>query len=201
MADTRRARSPKSGTGTAPTAVADAAPPPATRLRALAGEECEALLARNVVGRIAFAHRGHVNISPTNYVYVAGWLFARADGAMRTAIRRNRWVALEVAEVSGVSDWRSVVVRGACYATSPAESASDDAELGDGLALLRREVPEIVSSEGGPALRTAIFRVHLDEVSGWEAVSSPAPPARGGRATRSTASRGKARRARALDRG
>jgi uncharacterized protein len=141
-------------------------------LRALARRECEAVLARNVVGRIAFAHRGHVNISPTNYVYAAGWIFARADDAMRTAIERNRWVALEVAEVSGVSDWRSVVVRGACYATSPGESASDDVALGRGVALLRREVPEMASSDEALPFRTVIFRVHVDEVTGREASSS-----------------------------
>ena len=52
--------------------------PPAPRVRSLSRRECEALLARNLVGRIAFAHRGHVDIAPTNYVYAAGWLFARA---------------------------------------------------------------------------------------------------------------------------
>lgn len=133
------------------------------------------LLARNVVGRIAFAHRGHVNISPTNYVYAAGWLFARADDALRTAIRRNRWVAVEVAEVGGVSDWRSVVVRGTCYATTPSGSASDDAAVGRGVALLRREVPEMASSDDAVPFRTVIFRVHVNEVRGYEAISSPAP--------------------------
>jgi nitroimidazol reductase NimA-like FMN-containing flavoprotein (pyridoxamine 5'-phosphate oxidase superfamily) len=176
MTDTRRVGSPESRQRTALTpAPAGAARPPAPRLRVLSREECEALLARNVVGRIAFAHRGHVNISPTNYVYAAGWLFARADDAMRMAIRRNRWVALEVAEVSGVSDWRSVVVRGACYATSASGSASDNAALESGVALLRREVPEMASSDKAVPFRTAIFRVHVDEMSGCEASSSPAP--------------------------
>jgi nitroimidazol reductase NimA-like FMN-containing flavoprotein (pyridoxamine 5'-phosphate oxidase superfamily) len=83
-------------------------------LTELSRPDCEALLARNMVGRIAFADRAHVDIVPISYVFMEGWLYARADAPMRTAIRRNRWVAVEVAEVRDVRRWQSVVVRGAC---------------------------------------------------------------------------------------
>jgi len=124
-----------------------------------------------MVGRIASAHRGHVNIAPMLYVFVDGWLYARADAAMRAAIRRNRWVAVEVAEVRGVADWQSVVVRGTCYSTTESRSAADDA-IADGIARLRSKVPEISRRGSSVQLRTAIYRVHVDELTGLSARSS-----------------------------
>jgi nitroimidazol reductase NimA-like FMN-containing flavoprotein (pyridoxamine 5'-phosphate oxidase superfamily) len=129
------------------------------------------VLARNMVGRIAFAHRGHVNIAPMLYVFVDGWLYARADAAMRAAIRRNRWVAVEVAEVKRVSDWQSVVVRGACYSTTEDRSMADDASA-QGIAHLRSKVPEMSSPGTTVRFRTAIYRVHVDELIGYSARSS-----------------------------
>jgi nitroimidazol reductase NimA-like FMN-containing flavoprotein (pyridoxamine 5'-phosphate oxidase superfamily) len=144
-------------------------------LRSLSPRECAALLARHHVGRIAFAHRGHVSIAPLLYVYVDGWLYARADAAVRTAIRHNRWVAVEVAEVDSPSDWRSVVARGACYSAS-ARGAAAESTIADGIARLRREVPTLSRSESGAPFRTAIYRVHVDELSGIRA-SAPGPAA------------------------
>jgi nitroimidazol reductase NimA-like FMN-containing flavoprotein (pyridoxamine 5'-phosphate oxidase superfamily) len=144
---------------------------PAAVLRPLSPGRCEAVLARNMVGRIAFAHRGHVNIAPMLYVLVDGWLYARADAAMRSAIRHNRWVAVEVAEVKSVSDWNSVVARGACYSTTEGGSTSDDA-IAQGIAHLRSEVPEMSLPGSAVRFRTAIYRVHIDELTGYSARSS-----------------------------
>jgi nitroimidazol reductase NimA-like FMN-containing flavoprotein (pyridoxamine 5'-phosphate oxidase superfamily) len=124
-----------------------------------------------MVGRIAFAHRGHVNIAPMLYVFVDGWLYARADAAMRAAIRRNRWVAVEVAEVKDVADWQSVVVRGACYSTTEDRSTADHA-IADGIAQLRSRVPEMSRPGSAVRFRTAIYRVHVDELTGYGARSS-----------------------------
>ena len=144
---------------------------PAAVLRPLSPRRCEAVLARNTVGRIAFAHHGHVNIAPMLYVFVDGWLYARADAAMRAAIRHNRWVAVEVAEVKGVSDWNSVVARGACYSTTEGGSTTDDA-IAHGVARLRSKVPEMSLPGSAARSRTAIYRVHVDELTGYSARSS-----------------------------
>ncbi len=45
----------------------------APRIRTLGREECAQILARNHVGRIAYADGG-VEIEPLNYVYHDGWL-------------------------------------------------------------------------------------------------------------------------------
>lgn len=127
-----------------------------------------AVLARNTVGRIAFAHRGQVNIAPMLYVFVGGWLYARADAAMRRAIRQNRWVAVEVSEVHGVSEWQSVVARGACYSTTDAGLTADRA-IADGVARLRSQIPEMSHPKTRSRLRTAIYRVHVDRLTGYSA--------------------------------
>jgi uncharacterized protein len=144
---------------------------PAAVLRTLSPRQCEALLARNMVGRIAFAHRGQVNIAPMLYIFVDGWLYARADAAMRTALQHNRWVAVEVAEVKGVADWQSVVVRGACYSTMGGGSTADVA-VSDAIAQLRRKLPEMSRPGSGARFRTAIYRVHVDQLTGYSARSS-----------------------------
>ena len=144
----------------------------AASLSLLDRSECEAVLARNIVGRIAFAHHNHVNISPATYVYADGWLFARADAALRVALRHNRWVAVEVAEVTDVSAWQSVVVRGACYATSRSGSAAEGATIARGVALLRSHAPEMSWAGGKAPFSTTIFRVHADEVTGYRCANS-----------------------------
>jgi uncharacterized protein len=144
---------------------------PAAVLRPLSPRQCEAVLARNMVGRVAFAQHGHVSIAPMLYLFVDGWLYARADAAMRAAIRHNRWVAVEVAEVKGVSDWQSVVARGACHATTEGGSAVDDA-VAQAIARLRRKVPEMSLAGSAAQFRTAIYRVHVDELTGYSARSS-----------------------------
>jgi uncharacterized protein len=141
---------------------------PAAVLQALSPRQCEALLARNMVGRVAFAHRGQVNIAPMLYVFADGWLYARADAAMRAAIRHNRWVAVEVAEVKSVSDWQSVVVHGACYSTT-AGGGTADAAIPDAIAHLRSKVPEMSRAGSAARFRTAIYRVHVDELTGYRA--------------------------------
>jgi len=141
-------------------------------LTVLGRPECEALLSRNLVGRIAFADRAHVDIVPISYVFIEGWLYARADAPMRTAIRRNRWVAVEVAEVRDVRRWQSVVVRGACYPVRGTGSATGDAAAARGVDLLRAKVPSITLAGNDTAGAAIIYRIHVDQVTGLKAAPS-----------------------------
>jgi len=138
-------------------------------LTELSRPDCEALLARNMVGRIAFADRAHVDIVPISYVFMEGWLYARADAPMRTAIRRNRWVAVEVAEVRDVRRWQSVVVRGACYPVRGTGSPTGDAAAARGVDLLRAKVPSIVPAGIDTPPAAIIYRIHADHVTGLQA--------------------------------
>jgi nitroimidazol reductase NimA-like FMN-containing flavoprotein (pyridoxamine 5'-phosphate oxidase superfamily) len=140
-------------------------------LTALTPPECTTLLAENHVGRIAFADRAHVDIVPICYVFVDGWLYARADAPMRLAIRRNRWVAVEVAEVTDIRNWKSVVVRGACHPVRGTGSIKTDAAAAIGVDLLRASVPVIATARSSTIRSTTIYRIHADHVTGLKAAS------------------------------
>ena len=139
----------------------------------LARSECEAILVRHNVGRIAYSFRDRVDIEPIHYVYGDGWLYGRtSEGAKMTTVDHSRWVALEVEEVDGPFDWRSVVVHGALYRLTP-ELAKEE-EISRAVRLLRTVLPEIGTHDDPAPFRTIIFRIHVDEIRGRAARSSPA---------------------------
>ena len=79
-------------------------------LRTLDHRECELVLARNEVGRLAYTLHDRVNIVPIHYVYEEGWIYGRTEpGGKLVEILRNRRVAFEVDEHEGVFSWSSVV--------------------------------------------------------------------------------------------
>jgi hypothetical protein len=139
--------------------------PPAPAIRDLTREECDALLAKNHVGRIAFSYRDHVDIEPISYVYNDGWLYGRTgEGTKLRTLAHNRWVAFETDEIVAMTEWRSVVVKGALYLLEP------DGAHADGYAraveVLRSLMPRAFD-EGDPTPeRTVVFRIHADQVTG-----------------------------------
>jgi len=139
-------------------------------IRELARNEMEALLARNNVGRLAYAFHDRVDIEPINYVYADGWVYCRTSvGVKLDTIERHRWVAFEVDEVRGLFDWQSVVVRGATYVLK-ADSPQDEREaFTPGLTLLNQLLPGTLGGNDPVAFRHVVFRIHLDEVTGREA--------------------------------
>jgi len=140
------------------------------RIRDLTRDEMEALLARNNVGRIAYAFHDRVDIEPINYVYASGWVYCRTSPGVKLDImERHRWVAFEVDEVRGLFDWQSVVVRGATYVLK-ADSPEDERKaFTPGLTLLNQLVPGTLSGNDPVPARYVVFRIHLDEVTGREA--------------------------------
>ena len=85
-----------------------AAPTSAPTFRELPRDECDALLARNHVGRVAFSFHDRVDLEPVHYVYAEGWIHGRtAPGAKVAVLRHHPWVAFEVDEVEGLFRWRS----------------------------------------------------------------------------------------------
>lgn len=145
----------------------------APRIRELDRVEMEAILARNNVGRIAYAFQDRVDIEPINYVYANGWVYCRTSrGAKLDMMWHHRWVAFEVDEVRGIFDWQSVVVRGAIYVLG-ADSPEDERNAFEpGLALLKQLVPGTLGGNDPVPFRQVVFRIHLDEVTGREAKSA-----------------------------
>ena len=141
------------------------------RFRSLSHEECIAILARNHVGRIAYAHENHVDIQPLHYVYHDGWLYGRTSHGTKLGVTGTTWwpVAFEVDEVEEIFRWRSVVVHGGFY-TLDDEAQVQGEEWARGVALLRTLVPETFTDDDPVAFRTVVFRMAVQEATGREAV-------------------------------
>ena len=141
---------------------------PAPVIRTLDRAECDAILARNHVGRIAYARGNHVDIQPVHYVYHEAWLYGRTrHGAMLETTGETWWpVAFEVDEAEELFRWRSVVVHGGFY-TIP---AGEREEWEEGVQLLRTLLPETYTADDPVAFRQVLFRIAVQDVSGREAV-------------------------------
>ena len=141
--------------------------------------ECEAVLARHHVGRIAFSFKDRVDIQPIGYVFEGEWLSCRTEpGTKLETLSHSPWVAFEVDEPEGPYDWRSVVIRGTVYLMpegSPDHLATSEA--------IRRVLPEAFSDADPTPHRNVLFRIYPREMTGRLASSGgergarpPTPP-------------------------
>lgn len=131
--------------------------------------ECEALLARHHVGRIAFSFRDRVDIQPIGYVYEGEWLSCRTEpGTKLETLHHSPWVAFEVDEATGPFDWESVVIRGTVYLMP--EGTPDYAAT---IASMQRVVPEAFTAADPTPFRNVVFRVYPREMTGRRASSAP----------------------------
>ncbi len=140
------------------------------RIRDLSREECDAILARNQVGRIAYAHRSRVDIEPINYVFADGWIYCRTSlGVKVNFIEHQPWVAFEVDEVDALFDWRSVVVRGGVQFLDSESTPAHERAFAHGVELLHRLVPGTGTDQDPVPFRLLVMGIHLDEVTGRSA--------------------------------
>jgi nitroimidazol reductase NimA-like FMN-containing flavoprotein (pyridoxamine 5'-phosphate oxidase superfamily) len=145
-------------------------------------EACEEILARNSVGRIAFALQDRVSVLPVHYVYDDGWIYGRTSpGGKLRQILRNRRIAFEVDEHTQVFEWRSVVVRGPFYLIEPGTLPSDRRIHEKAVSLIRRLVPSALGDSDPVPFRDQLFRIRAVEISGRSS-----EPIGGGKLTLST---------------
>lgn len=144
-------------------------------IRPLSPEECRALLASHHVGRLAYAYKQRVDIEPLHYVADGDWLYMRtAPGTKVSMLDRQPWVALEVDEVNGLFDWRSVVVHGSVQRIDPADGPDGHARWQHAVETFRRIVPESFGPSDPTPQRHVMLRVHVSHVEGRAASSSEA---------------------------
>lgn len=135
--------------------------------RELSRAECVRILKRNHVGRLAFAFRDRVDIEPVHYVFAEDWLHGRtAPGTKISVLHRQPWVAVEVDEVDGLFDWRSVVMHGSVYILDPNRSANDREIFARTLTHVRKLVPSALDADDPTPQRTVLFRIHVDSLTG-----------------------------------
>ena len=144
-------------------------------IRELNREECERILARNRVGRLAYTRQNRVDIEPLHYVYHDGWIYGRTSHGAKLEATGSEWwpVAFEVDEVEDVFRWRSVVVHGGFYTIDQDGAEWEAGEWRQGVELLRRIVPETMGEDDPVPHRSVLFRIALQEVTGREAEPAP----------------------------
>lgn len=145
-------------------------------IRTLDRAGCDAVLARNHVGRIAYGRGNRVDIQPVHYVYHGGWIYGRTrHGALLETTGETWWpVAFEVDEAEELFRWRSVVVHGGFYTIPPDGAEGRQREWDEAVELLRRLLPETFTPDDPVAFRRVLFRIAAQEVSGREALPAGA---------------------------
>ena len=138
--------------------------------RDLAPDEIHHLLAAERVGRLAYSFRDRVDIEPFHYAVDEGWLYGRtAPGEKLTTIEHHRWVAVEVDEVEGVFEWRSVIVKGVFYILNPGGTEHEKARYQRAVAALRRIIPGTLTDHDPVPFRTVVFGIAIEDVTGRQA--------------------------------
>ena len=139
--------------------------------RTLDRTECERVLSRNHVARVAFSFHDKVDIEPVHYVYDHGDMFGRTSpGSKLTTLAHNHWLAVEVDEVDGLFDWRSVVVHGSFYTPSAEVPGAESDARARGLELLRALIPETGTGDDPVPFRTIVFQIHVESMTGRESL-------------------------------
>jgi uncharacterized protein len=76
----------------------------------LTTEQCEQILASEVVGRIGCYADHEVNIVPVTYVFDKGFVYAHSkEGHKINMMRKNPKVCFQVDRIENMASWRSVI--------------------------------------------------------------------------------------------
>ncbi len=136
--------------------------------------ECDALLASQSVGRLAFSFRDRVDVEPIHYVYENGWIFGRTQfGTKVNILAHHPWIAFEVDDVRALFEWRSVVVHGRIQFPD-AEGAPTERDLhARAVAAFQRLVPDAFTDNDPTPARDLVFAIAVQEITG-RAASPPA---------------------------
>lgn len=138
--------------------------------------ECEALLASQHVGRMAFTFRDRVDIEPIHYVYANGFIYGRTQrGAKVTVLAHHPWVAFEVDEVDALFSWRSVVVHGRIAFPDPEGSPQEVRQYAEAVAMFRSLVPTAFGDDDPTPARDLAFVIAVLELTGRAATINASP--------------------------
>ena len=145
-----------------------------TLFRDLTVGECRSVLTKHNTGRLAFTFHDRVDIETINYVVIddATLAFRTVPGSKVDAFRHHPWVAIEIDEVKGLQEWKSVVVHGTIYPVSDVGTPYDRATYTRVMKGLRYLMPSAKRDDDPPADRPIALAFHIDRLRGREAKSS-----------------------------
>jgi nitroimidazol reductase NimA-like FMN-containing flavoprotein (pyridoxamine 5'-phosphate oxidase superfamily) len=135
--------------------------------------ECQQILARNRVGRIAYSFHDRVDIEPLHYVFAGGVIYMRTGtGSKLETLAHSPWVAFEVDEVDGPFDWRSVVAHGTVYVLADVGATSARESYQQAVEQLRNVTPNALAADDPTPDRTVILKIHPATITGRAARST-----------------------------
>lgn len=137
--------------------------------------EIEALLSRQVIGRLGCHAQGTTYIVPVNYVYKNGVIYAHSGpGKKIEMMRKKPKVCFEVDDIKNIFSWKSVIAWGTF------EEITDIAEQEQTMQLLIHRVMPLVEhatdhpSHGitaneydiGDKIDLIVYKIRIDKVTG-----------------------------------
>lgn len=150
----------------------DAVPPAiwahCPRVREMSRRQIECVLSRNYVARVAFQTGFRLELRPVHYVYSGGTFFLRSSFETKTPWIFNPEVVVEIDEVDGLFDWRSVIARGKVSLVRARGSLPERAAYWSAVDTLRTLVPSAFGECDPTPYRSAVFRVDPHEMTGRE---------------------------------
>lgn len=145
---------------------------PSPQFVTLTPDQCLEVLQRNHVGRIAYRDGDRVDIQPLGYVANSRWLFMRsAHGTRLSALMKDPYVALEVDEIEGPFDWRSVVVHGTIYLLDEDGGAVERRESRRALDAIRAVMPKAFTPADPVPERRFLYGLNIHDMKGRMATS------------------------------
>jgi uncharacterized protein len=134
-------------------------------IRELDQRDINSVLARNLVGRLAWLRDGEIDVLPIRYVYADGSIYGRtsAGGKLLAMDPQGTAVAFEVDEVQSTQRWRSVLVHGTFFIASPEAGAE---EYMRALGAIRRLEHTALRDDDPTPERREIFRIIIHSASG-----------------------------------
>lgn len=139
--------------------------PDPPQIRELDQRDIGSILARNTVGRLAFAREEEIDIIPIQYVFRDGAIYGRTamGGKLNAVNPPGMTVAFEVDEIQSAHNWRSVLAHGTF---SLVDRNSGQEEWMTALENVRR-LHHTALREGDPSPdRTEIFRIAIHAATG-----------------------------------
>ena len=145
------------------------------RVHELTRAECEEVLARAEVGRLACSRDDQPYIVPVQVYYEAGSLFGFATLGQRVEwMRTNPLVCLEIEEIVSVRQWTTVLVFGTyeeLSKTSPAPEHAGARRQAESLFAQRPAfwAPATAKRPSGEPFSPVLYRVNITRMTGRRA--------------------------------
>ena len=127
--------------------------------------ECDAILGRNSIGRIAFGLDDRITIAPVQFVHDDEWIYVRTAPDTDVSVLEHQQLVFEVDEFESMLDWRTVVVRGSVQLVSDASDAADEEDYGRAILMLQELLPQGLAEDDSVSIGSVV-RLRADEVTG-----------------------------------